>query len=235
MKMFFSSTTKGSQGERKARFFLLAGFFALCFLFVQPQLVAQKMTAPQWYQKGQDAQRAADWYAAVECYQEAIRVNSAYGDAWYALAECSYALNEYSLALTYLESASKYAKDKTEILNLTGFCYLGLNRVQEAQNLFNQVLTSYPNNIEARFGLAQLDILSGRLTGAETRYIDALKRQQSNRNALLAVALVSQEMGKTEEAQNYIQQALRYHSKDEEVQYIAGWISFLNQDYQDTE
>lgn len=235
MKMFFSSGTNGIYGEGKARISLTIGFCILCFLFVQPNLWSKSLTAPQWFQEGQDAQRAADWYGAVECYQEALRVNDAYGDAWYALAECSYALNEYSLALNYLESAAKFAKDKVEILNLTGFCYLGLNRIQEAQNLFNQVLASYPNNIEARFGLAQLDILAGRLTGAETRYIDALKRQQSNRNALLAVALVSQEMGKTEEAQNYIQQALRYHSKDEEVQYIAGWISFLNQDYSDTE
>lgn len=239
MKMFFSSRTSGIHGEGRVRVALLLvvaifGFFS-ANLFAQNFSPKQSLTAPQWYQKGQDAQSAADWYAAIECYQEAVRLNSAYGDAWYALAECSYALNEHSLALTYLESASKYSRDKTEILNLTGFCYLGLNKIQEAQTLFNQVLSSYPNNIEARFGLAQLDILAGRLTGAENRYIDALKRQQSNRNALLAVALVSQEMGKTAEAQNYIQQALRYHSKDEEVQYIAGWISFLNQDYNDTE
>ena len=124
MKMFFSSETNGIYGEGKARISFTIGFCILCFFFIQPNLLAQNLTAPQWYQKGQDAQRAADWYGAVESYQEAIRVNNAYGDAWYALAECSYALNEYSLALTYLESASKYAKDKVEILNLTGFCYL---------------------------------------------------------------------------------------------------------------
>lgn len=237
MKMFLSGKIRGEgfpSGGRPASL-VLACFCALCLFIVQPDLSARSLSPRQLYQQGQEAQAAADWYTAVESYQEAVRSNPAYGDAWLALAECSYALNEYSLALTYLDTASKYAKDKTEILNLTGFCYLGLNKKAEAQNLFNQVLASYPNNIEARFGLAQLDILAGRLTGAETRYIDALKRQQSNRNALLAVALVSQEMGKTEEAKDYIQQALRYHSKDEEVQYIAGWISFLNGDYDDTE
>ena len=237
MKMFLSGKFHGEgfpSGDRPASL-VLVFCCVLCLSLVQPNLSARSLSPRQWYQQGQEAQAAADWYTAVECYQEAVRANAAYGDAWLALAECSYALNEYSLALTYLDTASKYAKDKTEILNLTGFCHLGLNKKDEAQSLLNQVLASYPNNIEARFGLAQLDILAGRLTGAETRYIDALKRQQSNRNALLAVALVSQEMGKTEEAKDYIQQALRYHSKDEEVQYIAGWISFLNGDYDDTE
>lgn len=235
MKMWFSSKYKVVFWRGNLKRCFLTGFCSLFLFLSQLELSAQNLSPRHWYEKGQESQAASDWYSAVESYQEAVRMNSAYGDAWFALAECSYALNEYSLALTYLDTAAKYAKDKTEILNLTGFCYLGLNKIQEAQSLFNQVLTSYPNNIEARFGLAQLDILAGRLTGAETRYIDALKRQQSNRNALLAVALVSQEMGKVEEAKKYIQQALRYHSKDEEVQYIAGWISFLNEDYNDTE
>ena len=235
MKMLLSDECVALRRGGRPAGLLLGGFCALCLFLSQPGIAAQSPSPRHWYQQGQEAQAAADWYGAVECYQEAVRANAAYGDAWYGLAECSYALGEYSLALSYLDTAAKYAKDRTEILNLTGFCHLGLGDTQKAESLFNQVLASYPNNIEARFGLAQLDILSGRLTGAETRYIDALKRQQSNRNALLAVALVSQEMGKDHEARRYIQQALRYHSKDEEVQYIAGWISFLNQDYSDTE
>jgi len=212
-------------------------FIAICFfIIVSTQCFANiSKTAKYWYQKGQEAQITGDWFTAVECYNEATKLNAVYGDAWYALAECTYALGEYSLALIYLSTADTYAKDKTEILNLTGFCYLGLNRTEDAKKLFNQVLQSYPNNIEARFGLAQLDILAGRLTGAQKLYQDALKRQQSNRNALLSVALVAQEMGKTKEATEYIEQALKYHSKDAEVQYIAAWISFLNGNLSQTE
>lgn len=213
------------------------GFFVCCIFFSlwTGFLFAEDLSAIQWYEKGQSAQRSGDWYSAIEFYQEAVHLNSAYGDAWYGLAECSFAVDEYSLALTYLESADKYARDKTEIIVLRGFCYLGLDRTEEAKVLFNQVLTSFPNNIDARFGLAQIDILAGRLTGAETLYLDALKRQKLNRNALLAVSLVSQEMGKKEQAQEYINQALQYHGKDAEVQYVAGWISFLNEDYTATE
>ena len=198
-------------------------------------VAATTPSARSFFDKGQQAQAVGDWYGAVEFYHEALRLNGVYGEAWYAMAECTYALGEYSLALSYLESADKFAKDHTDILNLTGFCYLGLNEKEEAEKIFNQVLASYPNNIEARFGLAQLDILAGRLSGAEDLYLDALKRQQSNRNALLSVALVAQELGKTNEAKDYIGQALRYHSDDAEVQYVAAWISYLNGDLEDTE
>lgn len=204
-------------------------------LFSGAILCASTPTARQYYEKGQEAQNSAEWYTAVEFYQEAVRLNNVYGDAWYSMAECTYALGEYSLALTYLETAEKYAKNHTDILNLTGFCYLGLEKTEEAEKIFKKVLNSYPNNIEARFGLAQLDILAGRLSGAEDLYLDALKRQQSNRNALLSVALVAQELGKTDAANSYIDQALRYHSNDAEVQYVAAWVSYMNGNLTDTE
>lgn len=212
-------------------------FFTLTLLlfFVLGSLSASTLTAPQFYEKGQQAQLNGDWYTAVEYYHEAVRLNPVYGDAWFALAESTYALGEYSLALTYLDTADQYAKEHIDILNLRGFCYLGLGQIDEAAKTFNQVLNSYPNNVESRFGLAQLDILAGRLSGAENLYLEALKRQQSNRNALLSVALVSQELGKTKDAQKYIEQALRYHSNDAEVQYVAAWIAFLNNDYTKTE
>ena len=103
-------------------------------LFSGAILCASTPTARQYYEKGQEAQNSAEWYTAVEFYQEAVRLNNVYGDAWYSMAECTYALGEYSLALTYLETAEKYAKNHTDILNLTGFCYLGLEKTEEAEN-----------------------------------------------------------------------------------------------------
>lgn len=215
----------------------LSKFFTtiLLLFFVLGFLSAKTTTAPQFYEKGQQSQLNGDWYSAVEYYHEAVRLNPVYGDAWFALAESTYALGEYSLALVYLDTADQYAKEHIDILNLKGFCYLGLGQIEEAEKIFYQVLNSFPNNVESRFGLAQLDILAGRLSGAENLYLEALKRQQSNRNALLSIALVSQELGKSKEAEQYIELALRYHSNDAEVQYVAAWIAFLNNDYSKTE
>lgn len=208
-------------------------FLALVFLTVGAMLVAQSVfgtsgaktpSALEWYEKGKDEQDAQNWYSAIEYYQEALRSNPSYGQAWLSLAECTYALGEYDLAISYADSAAEYLKNTTAIANLKGFALIGLARLDEARAIFDQVLTRYPNDTDARFGLAELDIFIGKISGAESLYLDALKRQPESRKALLSLALVSYELGKTKAAKEYINQALKFHSDNPEVHYFAAYI-----------
>lgn len=185
---------------------------------------SQKETALDWYEKGKESQNVQDWYRATECYQEALLLNPSYGQAWLSLAECTYAMGEYDLAISYADTASKYVKNTTAIQNLKGFSLVGLGRIEEARKVFTSILAKYPNDTEARFGLAELDIFDGKISGAESFYLDALKRQPENRKALLSLALVSYELGKIEISKQYINQALKYHSDNPEVHYFAGYI-----------
>jgi tetratricopeptide (TPR) repeat protein len=192
-------------------------------------------TAPQLYQKGQQAQAKEDWYTAIESYQEALKVNPAYGEVWYALAQCSYATSQYELTLSYLDSAEKFMSNNTNVLNLRGFAFIGMGKVEEARTQFLQVLNKNPNDIQSRFGLGELDILNGKYSGAEQYYTDALKREGQNRKALLALALLSDQLGDTETSSNYIKQALKYHSGSAEVHYFAGYIAARENDLQQAE
>ncbi|OJF76158.1 MAG: hypothetical protein BKP49_08395 [Treponema sp. CETP13] len=181
-------------------------------------------TAPELYQKGQEYQSKEDWYSAIEAYQEALKLNYAYGEVWFALAECSYATSQYELALNYLVSAEKYLSTSRDVLNLRGFALLGMENIDDAHTQFLQVLEEYPNDIQARFGLGELDLLDGKYSGAEKYYTEALKREGQNRKALLALALLSDKLGKTEAAHEYIKKALKYHSGSAEVHYFSGYI-----------
>ncbi|MBR6215978.1 MAG: tetratricopeptide repeat protein, partial [Spirochaetaceae bacterium] len=185
---------------------------------------AKKPSALEWYNRGKDEQDVQNWYTAIELYQEAVRANPSYGQAWLSLAECTYALGEYDLAISYADTAAEYLKNTTAIDNLKGFALIGLARLDEARAVFDKVLTRYPNDTDARFGLAELDIFIGKISGAESYYLDALKRQPESRKALLSLALVSYELGKTKAAKEYINQALKYHSDNPEVHYFAAYI-----------
>ncbi len=176
------------------------------------------------YKQGLDKQNRDDYYGAVEDFQQALQVNPSYGDAWFHLSQVTYAIGDYSLALTYLDSAEKYAKNRSEILNLRGMIYISLGKLQEARKVFNDILKTYPNDIDARFGLAELDLYDGSVIGAQKLYLDALKRQTNNRKALLALALLSAEQGKDAATKKYIDQALRYHSGEAEVHYLAAYL-----------
>ncbi|HOF11522.1 MAG TPA: tetratricopeptide repeat protein [Treponemataceae bacterium] len=202
--------------------FLIFCFFSLSFLFAQ--------TALDFYTRGQQYQENAAWMKAIEAYQEALNVNPSYAAAWFALSESTYALGEYALALQYAESAERFIRNDRALLNLKGFIYIGLGEIKKASDLFLQVVKSYPNDIDARFGLAELELFSGKKTAAERYYKETLARQGENKKALLSLAILSYDMGNIRASKDFIQTALRYHSGESEVHYFASYLAVQDGD-----
>lgn len=199
---------------------------ALCIFPIDAQRAGT--SASQLYERGLAAQKNENWYAASQLFLEAVHANPVYGDAWYHLAACTYQLGQYDLALNYIASAEKYARNSTDVQNLRGMCYIALGDVDAARAVFNKVLAAYPNDVNARFGLAELELMGGRITGAEARYAEALQREPSNRKALLSLAFVSSRQGKTADAQRYMNQAMRYYSGEAEVHYLSATLAAMN-------
>ena len=71
--------------------------FANSLLFCSP-----KKTVKQIFDEGVEYQLDENWYAAAQNYLEVVNQNPAFSQAWFNLAECSYKLEEFDLALTYL-------------------------------------------------------------------------------------------------------------------------------------
>jgi len=189
----------------------------------------------QLYQKGMEYQIDEDWYSAIEMYQSALKENRSYNLVYQGLAECFYALNEYDQALTYVLSARSFKNNDPVLQNLHGFILIGLNKPNDAKELFQSVLKTYPNNPEARFGLAEIEILNGKLYTASEMYKQALSRQGENRKALLSLALVSYTAGNMTQAEDYISRALEYHGDNYQVHYFAAYLSALKGELENAE
>ena len=183
------------------------------------------------YNLGMEAQQNENFYVASQYYLEVTAENPAFTDAWYKLAECSYKLGEFDLALNYLDNAEKYEKNNQKIQNLKGMVYVSLGRIDDCRAIFNNILKKYPNDIDAHFGLAEIELYEGRFSGAQNQYMEALKRQNTNRKALLSLALVNAERGNTQASENYLRQALSYYSGESEVHYLASIIYSMKGDY----
>ena len=93
----------------------------------------------------------------------------------------------------------------------------------------------YPNDINAHFGLAELDLFAGKISGAQSQYNEALKREISNRKALLSMAIISGQLGNFEDAESYIKKALKYYSGESEVHYFAAVLYVMKGDYKAAE
>jgi len=154
-----------------SKFFVFFLIFSLSFPSFTQNLGALKL-----FDRGLQKENAEDYYGASEDYQQALQANPSYGEAWFHLAQVTYAIEDFSLALTYVEEADRHAKNRTDIQNLKGLILIALGRLDEARTVFNEILKRYPNDINSRFGLAELDLFSGSFNGAKNQYEDALKR-----------------------------------------------------------
>lgn len=200
-----------------------AAFFCMAEIFAQTRRNAQELFA-----QGIEAEDDRDWWAASERFQEAVRANPAYADAWFHLAKCVYQMQSFELALRHLQEAKKYSPERTDILNLEGMSLISLGRFDEAEKIFSQIQKKYPNDIGSRFGLAELNLLKGRTTVAEGLYSDALSKNPGNVKALLSLALLKSEAKDSPRAERYVNEALRVGSADPQVYYIAAFLDFKN-------
>ena len=99
-----------------------------------------------------------------------MTLNPSYTDAWSHLADCNSRMGEFELALNYLLKAEELEKNNGAIENLKGMIFLALGRSEEAREIFNKILKTYPNDVNAHFGLAELELYDGKFSGAEQQY-----------------------------------------------------------------
>ncbi len=202
----------------------------LCLFAVSPLFSAESKNALSIYNKAVDLQNDENWYAASQYFIEVVNLNPAFSDAWFRLADCSYKLGEFDLAYQYLTSAEKYEKNNSNIQNLKGMILLALGQTEEARTIFNDILKRFPNDVDAHFGLAEIELYDGKFSGAENQYVEALKRQSSNRKALLSLALLCAETNRYPQAENYLRQAVQYYSGEAEVHYLAAIVYLMKGD-----
>lgn len=193
--------------------------FLVYFVFSDPVL---------HYNKGKSFQDQENWYSAIEQYQEALRENASYQPSLQGLAECFYALSEYEQALDQVIKAQELKKADPNLINLHAFILIGLGKTSEASSLFSLVLKTWPNDINARFGAAEIELVSGKTASASSLYLDALKRFPENRKALLSLALLSQKAGNSTLARAYILKALQFHGDNPQVFYFAAYVAAMD-------
>ena len=173
------------------------------------------------YQLGLQAQAAGDWAAAIERYRAALAVNPAYLEAAAGLAETLLAREEYEEAAKWAARARQLDKESPALAALEGRIKLGAGDTAGARALFTAVLKTRPNDLEARFGLAEADVAEGRTRSALDRYTAALAIAPGSRRGLLSLAILSESTGDPTGADRAIELALRSYAGDAGVQLAA--------------
>ncbi|MBP7096357.1 MAG: tetratricopeptide repeat protein [Spirochaetia bacterium] len=202
----------------------LAAALALALATAGPAS-AQLRSATVLAARANELMFAGDWYEAVEAWLAALEANPAYFEALRGLASCYLELGEYAQSLEYVARARPFRSSDAALRNIEGFALIGLDRLDEARAAFQATLAGLPNDLEARFGLALLDLRAGRSADARGRFEDALRIEPRNARALLSLALVALDSGALREARIRIDEALRHHAEEARAWYVAARVS----------
>lgn len=197
---------------------------ALLLIIAGPSGVAQAARpadARSLYNSGLALMATGETYRAVDAFTEAVAINPAYGDAWAMLARCQYELGEYERAVSFIQESYKFGPRTPSLVTLEAFGAIGLGKLAEARTLFDEALARRPNDRDARFGLALLDLSTGRPVDAKARLAASLKTAPGDPRALLSLALISKAEGRVEETAAYLAEALRWTSGDADASYAA--------------
>ncbi len=201
---------------------LLLGSF--CFLLALPvQLLfgQEASSPPALYRQGRAAQLSGDYYSAIEDYKTALDRNPAYLQPLVGMAETYFSLGEYSEALKYVQEAKQYDETDMNLLNLEGRTRIGLGDFDGARKLFEKVLSRQPNNLDAHFGLAELDLAAGDPKTALDKFQSALRTAPENRRALLSVIVLYDSLGDYRKADRYAQIVLDAYPSDPFTHYVV--------------
>lgn len=173
------------------------------------------------YEAGMFLLSSGDPYRATDAFQAALSANPSYADAWAGLARCQYELGEYERAIAHLGKAYSFGPRAPALVALEGFCHIGLGRLADARKAFDEALAKTPNDRDARFGLALLDLRDGRVVDARARLSASLKASPSDSRALLSMAMIADLEGRDAEAAAYLAEALRWMAGDADAYYAA--------------
>jgi|GEM_PF-3786097 len=160
---------------------------------------------------------------AVETLLRATEINSAYADAYQALARAYYYLKEYKQAQQYLEKAMNFSKYSVDLSALKGRILLAQYKIKEAESIFQTIVKEYPYHTQALLGLGDISLLLQSERKAIAYYKKVLVGDPRELSALLSLLIVHYFLGQYSDAQTYLFLALRYHHRNPEVQYYAAW------------
>jgi tetratricopeptide (TPR) repeat protein len=182
------------------------------------------------YRKAQASFQRDDYWGAVDAYRDALKSNPRYLEALQGLAESFFALGEYDEASKQVTAALKLGPLNATVNVLYGRILLGQMKEEEALAQFQSVLAREPKNQAAQFGLAEYQVMKGRLEQASAQF-EALRRDDpTNLRALLSLLYVASARGDRPGFDRVFSDALRFHSSDPRIHFASAEEMYRRQD-----
>lgn len=139
-----------------------------------------RFSASQHLEQGNEYYGQGDYQAALESYNQAIKLDPLYAKAYYNRGLAYGALNNYQMAIEQYSKSIQISPKSSMVYNNRGIIYYNLKRYQEALVDYDKCLTLSPNNSVAYNNRAVLYNELGNYEKALSDYNEAISRTPEN-------------------------------------------------------
>ncbi len=148
-------------------------------------------------------------------------------DAWacYRIAESYNYLNEQAKALPFFKQAVNLAPFNLDFNNKYGACLAQNNQLNDAETIFEYVLTQYPKNVSALTSLGYLKLVKGQQAEAFRLYKQALKLDPDYEQLLLNLAGYYLYLKDIKQCKMYLQRLLKINPNNNKAKAALAQIS----------
>ena len=112
----------------------------------------------------------------------------------------NYISQKYSETISKSKKLLKELPDSNYLMNIIGLSYNGLGDHKKAKNIFNKILNTNPNNLDAKNNYATTLKYLGEIEEAEKTFQSIIDEDQKNIHALNNLANIKRNNKKNEEA-----------------------------------
>lgn len=135
-------------------------------------------------------------------------------------------------ALATLAEAKNIAPLNKDLLLMQGRLLLASGQAEEAVEVYQQYVKSFPKDVENKFALAALLVDQQRLKEAEPYVDDLLKVSETNGLLNQFKGMILANEGKYEQALTFLEKAVQNGRNDAIVRLVAGFSAYQLQDFE---
>lgn len=154
-----------------------------------------------------------DTIYAIDQFQKELTTNADNEQAWLGMADAYYGSKDYEKVLYSAEQAINIAPENVSAMYFKGLALAGMNRANEARDIFEQAIATDSEFYIAYFYLGVIAMEAGDLKTALDYAKTTLEIKPSFRNGQLLVAEIYSLAGQKEKGEEFLKKMERFKKK----------------------
>ena len=154
------------------------------------------------------------FFKAIDLFQNALKINPYYGDAYRYLGEVYFSIGDYEMSLESALKALKYAHSDVDAMLLVANSYRELGKYQQAEEYYQNIRNEFPSYGEVYRNMGELYLKMNRLSQSYMMLSKAMRIAPDSWRNFISLGDYYYKNNDMPKAEEYYQMALKLNSRE---------------------